>query len=376
MNRRMEKRFRTAGIVLPLLLLAGCVSTTPVAPSEAASPPPATTSASAEITLAETLRRVKAEQLDAETVESLGQIAGEHLHNLTLLRLPGIAEDQRSGTELPPERLLDLLDGAIAYNQLLSAPPGSDLEEERRPRIAQLLAWENTANWTKLAAVREKIALLGGGGTPEQRQEEGDLLLELRIATGLSRDGIAQFDYATLAEPRLLACELSELQRRAVRVRFESALAGFPAELPGKIRELPGMKGAEIPRLAELLYRLPRHLAELQLAEPNRDLRKLAQLGSAAGIAFEVEFSLTRLRAAWERYDLARRKAELNPGSVECSLALIDARRDWRLAYYRLLTDLGADPTVPFQETAENGEELPPQLADELLDLMRQAAKE
>ena len=26
--------------------------------------------------------------------------------------------------------------------------------------------------------------------------------------------------------------------------------------------------------------------------------------------------------------------------------------------------------------TAENGEELPPQLADELLDLMRQAAKE
>jgi len=375
MNCQMEKRFRTAGAILPFLLLAGCVSTTPVAPSEAASPPPAATSASAEITLAEALRRAKAEQLDAETVESLGLIAGEHLHNLTLLRLPGIADDQRSGTELPPERLLDLLDGAIAYNQLLSAAPGSDLEEERRPRIGQLLAWENTANWTKLAAVREKIALLGGG-TPEQRQEEGNLLLELRVATGLSRDGIAQFDYATLAKPRLLACELSELQQRAVRVRFESALAGFPAELPGKIRELPGMKGAEILRLAELLYRLPRHLAELQLVEPNRDLRKLAQLGSATGIAFEVEFSLSRLRTAWERYDLTRQKAELNPGSVECSLALIDARRDWRLAYYRLLTDLGADPTVPFQETSKNGEELPPQLSDELLDLMRQAAKE
>lgn len=368
----MKRYFRTAGIFLPLLLLAGCVSTAPAASSA----PPAAASGPASITLAETQRRAKTEQLAAETVESLGRIAGEHLHNLTLLRLPGIADEQRSGSALPPERLLDLMDGAIAYNQLLSAPPGSDLEEERRPRIAQLLAWQNAANWTKLAAVREKIAFLGGGGTPELRQEEGDLLLELRIATGLSRDGIAQFDYATLAEPRLAAWELTGLQRRAVRMRSESALAGFPAELPGKVRMLPGMEGAELPRLAELLYRLPRHLAERQLAEPNRDLRKLAQLGSAAGIACEVEFSLSRLRAAWDRYDLARQKAELNPGSVECSLALIDARRDWRLAYYRLLTDLGADPALPFKETAEDGKELPPELADEFLALMRRAAGE
>lgn len=368
----MRQNFRAAGVFLPLLLLAGCASTAPTTPAA----PPAATSASAKITLAETQRRAKTEQLPAETVESLGQIAGEHLHNLTLLQLPGIADEQRSGSALPPERLLDLLDGAIAYNQLLSAPPGSDLEEERRPRIAQLLALENAANWTKLAAVREKIAFLGGGGTPELRQEEGDLLLELRIATGLSRDGIAQFDYATLAGPQLLACELSDLQRRAVRMRSESALAGFPAELPGKVRMLPGMEGAELPRLAELLYRLPRHLAERQLAEPNRDLRTLAQLGSATGVAFEVEFSLTRLRAAWDRCDLARQKAELNPGSVECNLALIDARRDWRLAWYRLLTDLGADPALPFKETAEDAKELPPQLADEFLDLMRRAAKE
>jgi len=367
-------RFHAAEALLPLLLLTGCVSTPPVLPSPEKTPNQETT-ASAKITLTEALRRARTEQLDADTVESLGQIAGEHLHNLTLLRLPGIAEEQRSGSELPPERLLDLLDGAIAYNQLLSAPPGSDLEEERRPRIAQLLAWENTANWTKLAAVREKITLLGGGGTLEQRQEEGNLLLELRIATGLSRDGLALFDYATLAEPRLLACELSGLQRRAVRVRSESALAGFPAELPGKVRALPGMKGAEMPRLAELLYRLPRHLAELQLAEPNRDLRKLAQLGSATGVAFEVDFSLTRLRAAWEQYDLARQKAELNPGSVECGLALIDARRDWRLAYYRLLTDLGADLTVPFEETPEKGEELLPKESALLLTILREAGK-
>jgi len=371
MSHRMKQNFRTVGIFLPLLLLAGCVSTAPTV----AAAPPAATSAPANITLAETQRRANTEQLAAETVASLGQIAGEHLHNLTLLRLPGIADEQRSGSALPPERLLDLLDGAIAYNQLLSAPPGSDLEEERRPRIAQLLAWENAANWTKLAAIREKIAFLGGG-PPELRQEEGDLLLELRIATGLSRDGIAQFDYATLAEPRLAAWELTGLQRRAVRMRSESALAGFPAELPGKVRMLPGMEGAELPRLAELLYRLPRHLAERQLAEPNRDLRKLAQLGSAAGIACEVEFSLSRLRAAWDRYDLARQKAELNPGSVECGLALIDARRDWRLAYYRLLTDLGADPALPFKETAEDGKELPPELTDEFLALMRRAAGE
>ena len=351
------------------VLLAGCGQL----PSSAS--PHKETPAAAAIGLGEALRLTRTEQLDADTVESLGQIAGEHIHNLTLLRLSGIAGELRSGETFPPETLLDLLDGAIAYNQLLSAPPGSDLEEERRPRVAQLLACAEAANWAKLAAVREKIALAGGGGSPELRQQEADLLLELRVSTGLSRDGIALFDFATLAEPRLLACDLAGLQRRAARVRSESKLAGLPADLPGKVRALPGMAGAEIPRLAELLYRLPRCLAELQLASPNRDNRELAALGSAVGIACEVEFSLNRLRAAWDRYDLACRKAELDPRSGECALALIDARRDWRLAYYRLLTDLGADPSAPFEEKTEKGGALPPEKSVALLAILREAGK-
>ncbi|MPN25590.1 hypothetical protein SDC9_173002 [bioreactor metagenome] len=83
------------------------------------------------------------------------------------------------------------------------------------------------------------------------------------------------------------------------------------------------------------------------------------------------------MRTAWERFDLARRKAELYPDTVEYATALIDARRDWRLAYYRLLTDLASPLAAPFDETAaaENGVEVPPEMAEELLALLREAGK-
>ena len=379
MNPISCRRFVQGSGILLLLLLpaAGCRHAVPAASASGAAGTGAQVSSA--LSLNEALRLSLANQVDAETVASLGKIAGEHINNSTLLRLPEICEESRAGTTRPPEVRLKLLDDAIAYNFVLSAPPGSDLEEERRPRVGQLLAFEGASDWAKLAAAREKIALSGPNCPPLLFQEEGDLRLELRMATGLTSDAIAQFSFDTLAKPRLLVCDLEELQRRAVRNRSESRLAGFSDRLPERVRQLPGMEGAEIPRLAELLYRLPRHLAELQLVDPNRDNRKLAAQGSAVGIAFEVELSLNRLRSAWDRFDLAQRKAGLNPESIASKLTLADARRDWRLAYYRLLTDLGvSDLTAPFKETdsANEAKKLPQKDGDALLDALRAAGGE
>ncbi len=352
------------------LLLAGCVLPSP-SPVEPGAEP---SSAVSGISLHETLRLTLAEQLAPETVESLRVLAVEHTDHSTLLRLPGIAEDFRAGVAFPDETLWTLLDDAIAYQHLLAIPPGSDMEKERSFRVAQRLGFVTAANWARLAAVREKIAL-ANSSAPALRQQETELRLELRAATGLSRSGIDHFAYETLVVPRLLVCDLSRLQTLAARQRSESQLPAFPPDLPGRVLVLPGVAGAELPRLAELLYRLPRGMAERQLASPVDDHHLLSSLASAVGIAFEVEFSWRRLREAWERFDLARRKAELAPASMEDALILIDARRDWRIAYYRFLTDLGADLTVPFDELADvkTTTAIPTEMVDDLLLLLHSA---
>lgn len=366
---RNRQRLRLLACGIGAALLAGCAAAPPEPSPSAADAPPA---AAAVFDLGAALELSARQQLDVETVESLRLIAVEHVDNTMLLRLPGIAEEFRAGADYSADRLPELLDGAIAYNHILSAPPGSDLVEERRPRVAQLLAFAGAANWSKLAAVREKIALSGGIGTPELRQEEADLLLELRIATGLDTEALEQFSFGSLAEPRLLVFDLAGLQRYAARNRSESTLSGFPAELPGKVRAGIGSERAEIPLLAELLYRLPRRLAEVQLASPNRDCRELAALGSAVGIAFEIELSLNRLRKAWDEFEQAKRKSELTPDAVELKVKLAGTRKEWRLAYYRLLTDLGcSDLTVPFAANGgSGGDELSPEKSRELLRLL------
>lgn len=305
------------------------------------------------------------ELLELETVDSLRRIAAEHVHNTMLLRLPGIQAEYRSSTPPSPENALDLLDGAIAYNHVLSAPPGSELSDERRPRIRQLLQCSGAGNWARLAAVREKIDLSGGVGTPELRQQEAELLLELRIATGFDNEMLLSFDRSTLPMPRKLDTPLVELQRKAVMTRSESAPLAIPAEFPAQVRRLYGDDPAAVPMLAEALYRLPRKLAALQLASPNRDLRDLAALGSAAGIVCEVELCYNQLRKAWNACEAARLRTD---SSVESRSALIEAVLQWRLAHFRLLAATGEEPeTVP---AGAKSRPVTPEAESELLKLL------
>ena len=288
--------------------------------------------------LPEALETSLTELLELETVDSLRRIASEHVHNSTMLRLPGIQAEYRSATPPARETGLALLDGAIAYNHILSAPPGAELSDERRPRVRQLLELAGAECWSKLAALREKIELSGGIGTPELRQQEAELLLELRIATGFDNDMLQSFDYSTLPMPRKPDTPLFELQRRAVMTRSESAPLVIPEEFPEQVRQLYGDDPAALPLLAEALYRLPRKLAEQQLASPTRDLRELAALGSAAGIVYEVELYNNQLRDAWNRYDALRSRDD---SSTETKTALAEALLQWRLAHFRLRAAMG-----------------------------------
>ncbi|MBS1370800.1 MAG: hypothetical protein HPZ91_12685 [Lentisphaeria bacterium] len=346
-----------------LLWTAGC-SVLVSAPSEQSVALPAA------FGLREALDVSLAVQLEAETVESLRLIAAEHVHNSVLLRLPGLREEYRLPSPPPVESSLALLDGAIAYNHVLSSPPGTDLPDERRPRVKQLLELAGAENWAKLAAVREKIRLSGGIGTPELRQQEADLLLELRIATGLAAEKLLSFDFTSLPMPRECAETLAGLQRRAVRMRSETAPLVIPAGFPERIRQLYRSDPAAVPMLAEALYRLPRKLAELQLASPNRDLHKLAALGSAAGIIFEVELSYNRLREAWEAYEAARLRAEAAPDSPAAQTALTEVLLQWRIASFRLQAETGGDFTRPPAEG--DGEPAGEGLMEELLTLLKE----
>ena len=82
--------------------------------------------------------------------------------------------------------------------------------------------------------------------------------------------------------------------------------------------------------------------------------------------------SLNRLRKAWDEFEQAKRKSELTPDAVELKMKLADTRKEWRLAYYRLLTDLGcSDLTVPFAANGgSGGDELSPEKSRELLRLL------
>lgn len=337
-----------------LLLAASCAFPGGTPLSAVSTQPTAENAKSAPFGLREALDASLAGLLEPETVDSLRRIAAEHVHNNILLRLPGIQAEYRSASPPPVETGLALLDGAIAYNHVLSAPPGSDLADEHRPRVREKIELAGAGCWARLAAVREKIELSGGIGTPELRQQEAELLLELRIATGFDDERLLTFDFSTLPMPRKLDTPLAELQKEAVLTRSETAPLSISDAFPKQIRDLYGDDPAAVPLLAEALYRLPRKLAEVQLAAPTRDLRELAALGSAAGIVCEVELCCNQLRKAWEQYEAARLR---NDDTPESRAALAEALLQWRLAHFRLRAAMGTGNAA--------GGDLPPRPGDE-----------
>ena len=351
-----------AAFSMILLLAGGCFS---VAPDAA----PSGTAAEEE---AFGLRRAqlaaRANFLEIHTVESLQELAGEHVDNQLLLRLPEAVAEARAG-RIPdnPEHdsRLTFLDAAIAYCHLLAPGEDADLAERRKPRSEELLDCAVALLWCKLAAVTAEIDTIGP--TPERNQRAEELKMELRLYTGLSAGELARFDFSSLACPEPLSEELIALQKRAVRQRSESRGARFGAGLWRRCERFFGHDRAMPFLLAEGLLRLPRRISERSIADPGFRAEETARLASALGVAAEIDLLYGHLTRAYEVWRLAKLKQELRPEGEEEFLAELSARLSWRIAHYRMTADLGRpDPTPPEPEEEEPDSEL----ADRLFSLL------
>ena len=207
--------------VLPALLLSLCTGCTTYvtqmpepANSPAASPAEKETSAQQPATttpppteekqyyrLEDLFSAARRNMLEIQTIESLQELAGEHVGNARLLQIPGLIDEWRTTVQnfdADRDPRLRLLDDAIAYNDLITIPSGVDMVEHRRIRAGELLRYRVAALASRLVAARERLKLAPDDA--ERRRAE-ELALELRILTGLPADEIAEFNKNALADP-------------------------------------------------------------------------------------------------------------------------------------------------------------------------------
>ncbi len=368
--------------VLPALLLSLCTGCTTYvtqmpepANSPAASPAEKETSAQQPATttpppteekqyyrLEDLFSAARRNMLEIQTIESLQELAGEHVGNARLLQIPGLIDEWRTTVQnfdADRDPRLRLLDDAIAYNDLITIPSGVDMVEHRRIRAGELLRYRVAALASRLVAARERLKLVPDDA--ERRRAE-ELALELRILTGLPADEIAEFNKNALADPVAPPSNPDFLYTVASERRSETAGFRLSAATVHRLRSRYGDDAAAEAMLAEALYRLPRRLAGHSLQEKDGFAMYAVHQANALGCAFEVDLDRRHLAAAWNRVHHAKLKLELHPGDREAALELVDATLSWRLAWYRLLTDLAIPltgklpaPSTPVTEPEQPG---------------------
>ena len=283
--------------------------------------------------------------LEIQTIESLQELAGEHVGNDRLLQIPGLIDEWRTTVrhyDADRDPRLKLLDDAIAYNDLIALPPGADMVEHRRKRAAELLRYQVAALASRLVAARERLKLVPDD---EEKRREEELALELRILTGLPAEEIGEFNGSALADPAAPPENPDFLYTAASERRSETAGVRLAPQSVHTLRRLYRDDAAAEAILAEALYRLPRRLAGHSLQEKEGFAMYTVHLANALGCAFEIDLDCRHLSAAWKRVRHAKLKLELHPGDRKTALELIDATLAWRLAWYRLLTDLAVPLT-------------------------------
>ena len=368
--------------VLPALLLSLCTGCTTYvtqmpepANSHAASPAEKETSAQQPATttpppteekqyyrLEDLFSAARRNMLEIQTIESLQELAGEHVGNARLLQIPGLIDEWRTTVQnfaADRDPRLRLLDDAIAYNDLITIPSGVDMVEHRRIRAGELLPYRAPARASRMVAARERLKLAPDDA--ERRRAE-ELALELRILTGLPADEIAEFNKNALADPVAPPSNPDFLYTVASERRSETAGFRLSAATVHRLRSRYGDDAAAEAMLAAAVFRLPRRLAGHSLQEKDGFAMYAVHQANALGCAFEVDLDRRHLAAAWNRVQHAKLKLELHPGDREAALELVDATLSWRLAWYRLLTDLAIPltgklpaPSTPVTEPEQPG---------------------
>ncbi len=362
--------------ILPVLVLsalpAGCTANLTVPPPvglvPAESGPEQGPEAEARLTLEQALSAARGNSLEIKAVESLQQLAGEFMRSRLLLQLPGWISETRAGQPPTAGLQLQFLDVAIGYNHLLGLGGEADLLPVRTERERQLLDSANATLWSRLDAQRQEAALLP---SPELEREIARTRLELRFNTGWDEREIDRFDFNTLARPRPALFSRDALREYAVRQRSETRLYRFPAQLAEQYLEQRGHAPESELLLAEALLRLPGRLEELRLSNPDAETARLGRLGSALGVALQIDLDLAELRRAAEAVEHARLAVEASPGNTAARIGAIRAGLAWRTAWYRLICDVAAPDFrfAPEHVDPAGNHPLPPE-TDELLRLL------
>ena len=290
---------------LILLCLTGCVS------RKAAEKAPVRT---VRYNLQSAIKTATERSLDMRVLESLQLIAREHVEKSRLLELPGMIYDlprRLPGLTVENDYRLSSLDHALESCRILTTQAKKDLNKVQAEVEKRKIAMEQSFRWAKLAYVNNLKK--AGINTPDIRNTERDVTLELEISSGIPDAVIHNFDFSSLPQPH-------EISAVPVPEYLKKILASYNASPDTALR------------FADIVYRLPTEL----LHRNNSNFASTLQLVQSAGSVIKQDIILNYARTALANF---KRVSKTLESAVIKSPALYaekeQALLEWRIAFFR-----------------------------------------
>ena len=299
--------------------LSGCVSRkTP----EVKKPPVRTV----RYDLQSAIRTATERSLDMRVLESLQLIAREHVEKSRLLELPGMIYDlprRLPGLTVENDYRLSSLDHALDSCRILTTPAKNDLNKLQAETEKRKIALEQGIRWSKLAYVNNLKK--AGINTPDIRNTERDITLELAISSGIPEKMISNFDFTSLPQPfKIPAVPVPEYIREILKTYGNAPDTAL--------------------RFADIAYRLPTEL----LHRSNSNFAPTLQLVQAAGGAIKQDIIQNYAQAALLSYQKAVRALET--AAIKSPALYADMEQallEWRIAFFRNQYNALAFPEEP-----------------------------
>ena len=252
--------------------------------------------------------------LDTRVLESLQFIAREHVEKSRLLELPGMIYDlprRLPGLTVENDYRLSSLDHALESCRILTTQAKNDLNKVQAEVEKCKIAMEQSFRWSKLAYVNNLKK--AGINTPDIRNTERDITLELEISSGIPESMINYFDFSSLPQP------------------YEIAAIPVPEYIRQILKSYNAAPDTAL-RFADIVYRLPTEL----LHRNNSNYSSTLQLVQSAGGAIKQDIILNYARTALANYRTACKRLE---SAAIKSPALYaekeQALLEWRIAFFR-----------------------------------------
>lgn len=252
--------------------------------------------------------------LDMRVLESLQLIAREHVEKSRLLELPGMIYDlprRLPGLTVENDYRLSSLDHALESCSILTTQARNDLHKVQAEVEKRKIAFEQAVRWSKLAYVNNLKK--AGINTPDIRNTERDVTLELEISSGIPESMIENFDFSSLPQPyEIPAIPVPEYIRKILSSYNDSPDTAL--------------------RFADIVYRLPTEL----LHRNNSNFSSTVQLVQSAGSTIKQDIISDYARTALKNFRTARKKLESAAIKSPALYAETEqALLEWRIAFFR-----------------------------------------